>query len=181
MSYDQENCPTCPYYEQKHLDTTSKTDRKYPPVTLENNKSEVLLVFQAPGIDEWHVGKAIQPVKKKGGSAGARIEQSWSRCQKHRNDFDIINVVQCFPGTISNSTSTRDLPPNSISICKCKSRLLTAITAKKYSQIIVFGKVAHETVNCLFQYINYKPVITYATHPTGGVSRQLLDELWVDN
>lgn len=179
MSYDQENCPTCPYYEQKHLDPTSKTDRQHPPIILENNESEVLLVFQAPGTDEWRVGEAIQPVKKQGGSAGARIDQSWGRCQKNRKDFDIINVVQCFPGTIRNST--RDLPPNTMSICKCKSRLLATIIAKQYSKIIVFGEIAYEIVNYLLQFLNYHPVITRATHPTGGASKQSLDELWGDN
>lgn len=91
-------CNDCPYNGGNHLEGTQFFNPKYTPLKLESNNSEILLVFQSPGEEEWKNGIAINPTKKQGGSAGIRILNSWKRCKRTRKDFDITNIIQCFPG-----------------------------------------------------------------------------------
>lgn len=174
MSYD-DNCQNCPYCRQDHLVGTEHfSERENPPITLEDNSSTVLLVFQSPGDKEWLVGKAIQPTKKQGGTAGVRIQNSWGRKNKSRTDFDIVNAVQCFPG----NEGDRDFDPNVMAICSCANRLRGILESKEYEEIIAFGEVAKQVVECLVKKLNFTPKVVPATHPNGGVKNADLDALW---
>ena len=119
---------------------------------MENNNSDTLLVFQAPGIKEWEMGQAIQPIQKQGGTAGRRIELSGGRKQKIRNDFNIINAVQCFPG----NNGDRDLEPNIISIYSCLNRLEHIQKEKNYKRIILFGQIAQNVGDNLLYKLEIK-------------------------
>ena len=119
---------------------------------MENNNSDTLLVFQSPGIEEWGKGQAIQPSRKKGGTAGRRIELSWERKQKNRYDFNIINAVQCFPG----NDGDRDLEPNIISIYSCLNRLEHIQKEKNYKRIILFGQIAQNVGDNLLYKLGIK-------------------------
>ena len=173
MSYDS-YCKNCPYQDQKHLNVQGKTDRKSPPIELEKNNSDILLVFQAPGIHEWEKGKAIQSVKQQGGTAGKRIELSWERMQKHRDDFDIINTVQCFPG----KNGDRDLKPSRISICACSGRLENILKNNQYKKIITFGAIAQNAIASLVTKLELNITISESKHPAGGLKNKDLDVLW---
>jgi len=173
MPYDSK-CISCPYNQQQHLPVNQRTLRNSPPIDLENNNSKTLLVFQAPGKDEWEVGKAIQLTIKVGGSAGRRINMSWERCQKQRTDFDIINSVQCFPG----NEGKRDLEPDVMAICSCSQRLENVLESNEYSKIIVFGGIANQVITSICKKLNAKSKIIDAPHPNGGVSKETLDNLW---
>lgn len=176
MAYDQKNCPTCPYNLQAQIYIASQmTSRQHPPITLEDNASTTLLVFQAPGIEEWLIGSPIQPTVKKGGTAGRRIFLSWKRKRKQRSDFDIVNAVQCYPGTVG----IRDAEPSREAVTACIGRLKTAINAKNYSKIVSFGSIAAIAIDsimrlsaeCSFAHIR-------AIHPNGGCKNKDLDSLW---
>lgn len=143
MGDDLSNCPLCPYYNQAHLANEQKTMRSNPPVPLEDNNSNTLLIFQAPGIEEWISGVPIQPTRKKGGTAGARVALSWKRQKESRTQFDIINVVQCYPGNRGND-GDRDDRPHTLATCACSKRLQEILAVKNYSKIIVFGEIAGE-------------------------------------
>ena len=119
---------------------------------MENNNSDTLLVFQATGIKEWEMGQAIQPIQKQGGTAGRRIELSGGRKQKIRNDFNIINVVQCLPG----NNGDRDLEPNIISIYSCLNRLEHIQKEKNYKRIILFGQIAQNVGDNLLYKLEIK-------------------------
>jgi uracil-DNA glycosylase len=173
MAYDS-NCNNCPYEKQIHLSSKNRTNRVSPPIELENNNSEILLLFQAPGTEEWKEGQAIQPVKKQGGTAGRRIELSWERKHKNRNDFDIINTVQCFPGNNGN----RDLEPNTMSICSCSNKLEYILNTNHYSKIIAFGEIAQNVVENITNKLKIEIDIVKSKHPTGGLSNKDLDDLW---
>ena len=174
MSYNQ-NCYNCPYNNQIHLAKTPYiTTRNTPPIELEDNQSDILLVFQAPGSEEWKVGFAIQPTVKPGGTAGSRLLQSWNRKSKSRSDFDIINTVQCFPG----NTGNRDTAPNVMAICCCSKRLLLVLQSKSYRKIITFGDLAFQVVSNLILSCSHQPQLIQARHPNGGVSQKILDSLW---
>jgi len=174
VSYDI-NCLNCPYNHQKHLiDGSFQSSRSNPPVVLENNGSDVLLVFLAPGNKEWEVGKAIQPTKKTGGSAGVRVENSWKRKGKSRTDFNIINTVQCFPG----NNGDRDLEPNTKAISSCSNRLEVIIKSSEYCKILAFGEVAQQIIFKLLGSKDYEKRVIAMRHPNGGVKNKDLDGLW---
>ncbi|MGR5329437.1 hypothetical protein [Photobacterium damselae] len=175
MPYDN-NCKECPYYQQHHLSNSQhKTDRKDPPIMLENNNSDTLLVFQAPGKEEWEVGKSIQPTVIKGGTAGRRIELSWSRQGKKRDDFDIINSVQCFPGL---DIDGRDNEPLSKARSLCGLRLNEVIQEGSYGTIITFGNNAKDAIAKISAKIGPDSLIIEASHPNGGMKKNELDSLW---
>lgn len=171
------HCSNCPYKNQSHLVQDYITDRMSPPIILEDNNSDILLVLQAPGVEEWSDGLPIRPTKKRGGSAGQRLELSWQRKNRKRQDFDIINVVQCFPG----NDGDRDLKPNIMATCSCSNRLLDVLMTKAYKKIIVFGVVAKDVVTTLKQRLNYNPLIVESKHPSGGVKNVELDDLWKES
>lgn len=173
MAYDL-HCQSCPYFQQRHLQGALKTSRNSPPVELESHGSSTLLVFQAPGDREWVAGKPIQPTIKPGGSAGVRIRNSWQRVGKSRDDFDIINAVQCFPG----KDGYRDLAPRSEAIFACAMRLNVILEQRGYHKIIAFGNVAFKTVGSLISANGIEPRLLHAAHPNGGVLNSTLDYLW---
>jgi len=173
MSYDS-NCDNCPYKNQIHLNNDNKTNRESPPIELESNNSDTLLIFQAPGTEEWIKGKAIQPVIKQGGTVGRRIELSWKRKKKNRNDFDIINTIQCFPGNNGN----RDLEPNNMSICSCSNRLESILKKNRYKRIIAFGEISQNVVDNLIRKLKLEVNVVKSKHPAGGLSNKNLDSLW---
>jgi uracil-DNA glycosylase family 4 len=173
MPYDQ-HCASCPYREQQHLRHEQQTSRDSPPIELETNGRSTLLLFQAPGTKEWEVGKPIQPTRRRGGTAGARIQESWIRAGKERRDFDILNAVQCFPG----NDGGRDREPAEKSITCCQSRLGAILNQKNYTKIIVFGNVASSVVAALTRGDTIKAQIVQAPHPNGGVFKAVLDALW---
>lgn len=164
----------CPYFQQQHLPQNQKTNRVNPPVEIELNNSKTLLVFQAPGDKEWEVGRPIQATTKAGGTAGKRIELSWQRSNKRRQDFDIINSVQCFPGNLGN----RDTAPHAMAICSCSKRLESIFKQKNNKNIVVFGEIAEQVIRSICQNLNILPNVIPGKHPNGGVSRTELDSLW---
>lgn len=167
-------CGVCPYIEQAHIhDLKLKTSRVNPPIELENNNSDILLIFQSPGDVEWKIGRAVQDTTKIGGTAGSRISDSWKRVSKSRTDFDIVNLVRCFPGR----KEKRDLKPNMKSICSCTVKLSFDLIKKEYKKIIVFGALAKKSVATL-QEVYPKTLFKFATHPNGGIKKKDLDNLW---
>lgn len=123
---------------------------------------------------EWVAGKPIQPTPKRGGTAGVRIQNSWRRKGKARDDFDIINAVQCFPG----NDGDRDFKPMSDANSCCAKSLNGILEQGIYREIIAFGDVAFETVNLLIGGSGINSQLIRAAHPNGGVSNSTLDSLW---
>lgn len=168
-----EECRRCIYFGQKHLEKKSKVSRQFVPIKIEKNNSSTLIIFQAPGIKEWHVGKAIQSSRKRGGSAGSRIEASWNRCGKSRKDFDIVEAVRCYPGERKNG---RDKKPRKKSRECCSKILAREINSGNYLRIIAFGVIAQEMLKYIK--INSTCQVINATHPNGGITNSQLDNLW---
>lgn len=132
-------------------------------------------MFQAPGGMEWVVGKPIQPTKRLGGTAGVRIHNSWKRVGKSRDDFDILNAVQCFPG----NNGGRDLPPMPDAKACCVRRLSVILEQGSYRKIIAFGDVAFEMIDSVTSASGMNcPCSIHAAHPNGGTSNSTLDSLW---
>jgi uracil-DNA glycosylase family 4 len=138
---------------------------------IENNKSSTLLVFQAPGKNEW---KAKRPlISTDPYSASKKINNSLKRINKCRTDYDITNTVQCYPGY--NKTKKRDYRPCAKAVKYCMQQLELDILLNKYTKVIAFGNIARKAVeeikiknNLGFKQVNCK-------HPSGGLSRFDLD------
>ena len=152
------HCRLCPYY------------RCGPqPLSMEWNPcSDVLLIFQAPGQQEWQNNKPICSTSRH--SAAARIRDSLCRIGKQRQDYSITNSVQCFPGTYS---SGRDKRPKARARCQCAHWLRADIGSTQWRKVIVFGAIAKKTVIGLGlpSYANF----TFLKHPSGGLTNRDLD------
>lgn len=166
-------CNDCPYYKKKHLKGTTYYKNTLKPLLFEDNGSKILLVLQAPGVEEWKIGKAIQ-VQTNNKSAGNRLEKSWKLKGRKRGDFDITNIVQCFPGKYKND---RDKKPKKKAIAQCLKSFEKHVEKKNYEKIIVFGKVAENAIKGL-KIFSVNENISYVKHPSGGLTNIDLNNLW---
>lgn len=174
-AYYQE-CKECPYFGQSHLSNNKNVGRSFIPVKPEDNNSNILLVFQAPGINEWRTGLMIQPTKVKGGSAGVRILNSWNRKGKERANFNIVEAVRCYPG---KNIVGRDKKPRKKAIECCSKILQREIKSGKYNEIIVFGTPAKNGIKSTRLYNSIKNNIKYIAHPNSSkCSGSKLDSIW---
>ena len=156
----------CPYYKNS----------EYFPIDLESHNSKVLLVFQAPGIDEWEgnnkeLGRV--PVSSiKTHSAGKRIMNSLIRIGKSRSDFDYVETVRCYPG---KGKIGRDKKPRKKAISLCSAHLKNDISKHNYSTIICFGKIAQKAVkNIIGDDSNVR--IINRKHPNSRLTNSKLDK-----
>ena len=156
----------CPLYE-----------KGIKPLKLEKNNSEILLIFQAPGKIEWTKKAPIQKQESKS-SAGWRIAKSWLRTGRKREEFDITNIVLCYPGF--NEKIKRDKKPNKKTINCCLEKLKKEIENNKYTKIICFGKIARENICKIFPENIKNLQIKTVRHPCGGLSNEELDSLWAN-
>lgn len=151
-----------------------------PPVNIryENNGSDHLLVFQAPGYDEWNAktlsGGRIPIDSISSHSCAARMRNSFLRKGVLRTDYDIAEAVCCFPGKLS---SKRDKKPKAKSISQCTVNMADLLNKKAYSEITCFGDIAFKVVTDAIATIpGWKgPTPSLAKHPSGGVSNAILD------
>ncbi len=156
-----EHCIDCPYKKN-----SEKAEEK--PLSMENNSSDILLIFQAPGESEW---KKKAPIcSKNSNSAAARIRNSLSRIGKSRTNFNITNATQCYPGKL---TSGRDKKPAKTAQRNCADWLKTDIESFQFRKIIVFGSLAKETINSLGYDADNRFV--FLNHPSGGLRNNDLD------
>lgn len=89
------HCLGCPYHGAAHLPEEFRQVRSTPR-SMENNAAPVLLIFQAPSVDEWVEGKPV--VSTLPSSAGLRLEAAFQQVGKTGQNFNITNTVQCFLG-----------------------------------------------------------------------------------
>jgi len=156
-------CTGCSGYNAQ-----SPSGRLNTPLSEELNNSLTLLVFQAPGIEEWNQGIPI--ISSSPHSAAARIRNSLSRTGKSRGVFDITNSVQCYPGVNGHG---RDKAPKETVRRKCQSWLGMNITTKEYNKIIVFGSIAKKSVLSLGY--GSDPRFLFLKHPSGRLKNSILD------
>lgn len=153
------HCNECPYL---------RSENGNAPLSKEHNGGSILLVFQAPGVDEW--SRRMPVCSEEARSTAARIRNSLSRINKSRADFDITNAVQCFPGKAS---SGRDKKPSEVARRKCEKWLQSDIFGSSYTKIVVFGAVARKSVSSALSSSSI-PVV-FIAHPSGGLKNTDLD------
>ena len=136
---------SCPFNINNNNSFTSarNLDSK-TPLNLEDNGSKILLVFEAPGYYEWENETPIYDSRNEGmlDSAGSRIAKAFEIYGKNRDGYDIAEAVSCFPGARRNLIHDE--------ICRaayyCKNFLMNYISTKRYSRIICWGYIAHNSV-----------------------------------
>jgi uracil-DNA glycosylase family 4 len=135
--FDDPVCRGCPYHHQRSLAAPAPEGRRHVPLETERHESATLLIFQAPGSEEWRKGRPLIS-RESPHSAAARLRNAWTRLGLRREDFDITNAVQCFPGT----GNPRDKPPLKAAISACSQWLQRTIELGAYTKIVAFGRVA---------------------------------------
>lgn len=164
------HCDGCPYTGARHLSTDDKASRS-TPLSMENNGASILLVFQAPGENEWNKGRPI--CSEAPGSTGKRLEDAFRQLGKTRQDFNITNCVQCFPGKrpATPGARPRDNPPIAEARAHCSRWLYEDMEVANYKRIVVFGKVAEKALQL---YMGNKRYVKFVKHPAGGLSNSKL-------
>jgi len=161
-------CTTCPYNPANGY-SEIPNDRRPAPLCMETNSPRILLIFQAPGADEWAARKPICSTNSS--STAARIRNSLARIGKSRSDFSITNSTQCYPG---KGSSVRDKAPLTSARKCCANWLKQDIEAFAYARILVFGAKARSSVVEL----GYAgdPRFIFLRHPSGGLTSAVLDD-----
>ena len=167
MSFDK-HCIGCPYHPANG-GAVQPNGRPLAPLIMEANSERTLLIFQAPGIEEWAARKPI--CSSNTWSAGAKIRNALTRLGKSRNDFSITNSTQCYPG---KANSNRDKTPLTSARKSCSYRLKQDIEAYDFKRIIVFGSAAKKSVTELG--FASDPRFIFLRHPSGGLKSLVLDD-----
>lgn len=170
------NCENCPYKDGLHLNEELYKIRS-SPLLPEINGGKTLLVFQSPGLNEWRTGRLISSTSSH--SAAHKIESAFNISNKSRKDFDITNAVQCYTGKLLNNgiTEPRDQSVSKLASKICSRRLQNIITKNQYSNLIVFGVVAKNSIEKISLPQNLS--VRFSKHPSArGVSINMLSMLF---
>ena len=160
-----EACTNCPYRRgNPHHQPPGA------PLSMERNNGRVLLILQAPGVDEWCCRRPA--ISQSPHSAAARIRKSISGLGRTREDYSITNAVQCYPGR--GQTSGRDKRPRKSARRACAAWLKADICCHEWDRVVVFGRIAECSVREIFG--NSCPdYVKFLKHPSGGLSNCDLD------
>lgn len=183
MPTNYSNCTGCPYINQLHLSGTFIAPLSTPLSIDYGTNSDILLIFQAPGLDEWlgntTSGMRIPIDSVNPHSAANRMRRSMLRKSTSRVDYDITEAVQCYPG---KKNTGRDKIPSSVSMRYCLQHLINDLSRKRYNKIVAFGDIAYQMTCNAVSIINTntkismtQPAPIYAKHPSGKVSNVSLD------
>lgn len=165
------HCQGCPYEGASHLDERF-SDCEARPLSMEDNRASVLLIFQSPGESEWKTKRPLSSLEE--ASAGARFRRAFDKTKTTREGFNITNAVQCYQGKAPTrgGKAPRDKIPSETARKHCAHWLKRDIQNHDYARIIVFGAVAKRSVRGLDCFPETK--VTYLRHPSGGLSNEKL-------
>lgn len=185
-NYSDQKCQLCPYHDAKHLRDTAYHGRT-APLSMEAStmSSSVLIVAQAPGVNEWSKGRPLQAIKqRKGAIAGRRLELSLRRVSKKykgkikRGNLHLTNSVQCYPG---KGNDDRDKAPSAAAQSHCIEWLKEDIRRMSPTYIVTFGDIASRQVGQALQALGLAGTadVIKLKHPSGGLTNNDFDEAWV--
>lgn len=113
-------CRACPYHPESRETPEARrvpaprTGRQHVPLRAEVNGSKTLLLLQTPGIDEWDDGRPLSSGKK--GAACLRFKAALKDAGRRREEFDIAEAVNCYPGQDEKQRDRRP-PTGAIKAC----------------------------------------------------------------
>lgn len=139
----------CPYNKcsinpsKNHAYILNKKNNGPLNLFSKNTSNRILLVFEAPGIDEWRKEEPIS--SKREGSAAVKFNNELKN--KNKEDYDIAEAVRCFPGTSTKTDNQKDSKELKKAAECCQKYLERALKAKSYTKIVCFGEVAKDSVS----------------------------------
>ena len=140
----------CPYNKcsinpsKNHAYILNKKNNGPLNLFSKNDSNMILLVFEAPGIDEWRKEEPISSKRK--GSAAVKFNKELKNKNKNKEDYDIAEAVRCFPGTSTKTTNQKDLEELKTASKYCQKYLEQILKEKDYTKIVCFGKIAKRNV-----------------------------------
>ena len=179
MPNNTANCSLCPFNPQNNVANLHSKNMSYiwktknnGPLMLENNNSDILLVFEAPGIDEWSKRQPI--ISKRGFSAARKFDDALKTAGKARVNYDITEAVLCFPGKSTAGVNQKIQEEVETAATYCQQYLQQDILNNNYRKIICFGEIAYSSVLKIYPSICadkpyysslYPNRILHLTHP----------------
>ena len=174
------NCPykKCSKQPSKNLQYIySKKNNGPMELFSMNTANDILLVFEAPGIDEWCKGEPI--CSKRRGSAGYKFNSELNKIGKQKQNYDIVEAVRCFPGKSTVGANQKIQTELEKAAKYCNKFLKQVILSKNYIKIICFGKIAKKSIcstirrlgkngNKHYTSVYAKTCVFYLTHPMGS-------------
>lgn len=134
-------CRNCPYHPDNGLVPSPRSDRVRVPLSAEINGSLTLLLLQSPGINEWDDGRPLSSAEN--ASARWRFEAALGKAGRRREDFDIAEAVNCYPGQDDDGD---DRKPSVGAIEACSRWLAELIRERRYTTVVLFGRVAEQAL-----------------------------------
>lgn len=113
------------------------------------NTNSTLLVFEAPGIDEWKNEEPVSSQRK--GGAAVKFNNELKNKNKNKEDYDIAEAVRCFPGTSTKTDNQKDSKELKKAAKYCQKYLELVLEAKNYVKIVCFGKVAKDSISSVVE------------------------------
>ncbi|RUV45345.1 hypothetical protein EOD29_00335 [Mesorhizobium sp. M1A.T.Ca.IN.004.03.1.1] len=135
-------CRKCELLLSRHpanppLDQTCVLPR---PVLSEPTKAPIMLVGQAPGIEEYNRGRPFS------GQAGTAIKDLFADCGLPLKNFDAAvyqtSAVKCFPGRKMDRGRPADRKPDEKMLSNCRPFLADQIRTLDPRLIVCLGSVA---------------------------------------
>lgn len=189
MPNNTANCTLCPFNPQSNVVNLHSKNLSYiwkaknhGPLMLEDNNSDILLVFEAPGIDEWSNHRPLS--SNRPGSAAVAFGRALEATKKKRIDYDITEAVACCPGTSTGKTNKKIPSEVILASSFCKQYLMLDILRKNYVRIVCFGSIAYSSVLSVYHDIKwyhahynfrYLSNIVHLTHPS--CSKTLIQDI----
>lgn len=173
MPKNYTNCSECPFnYTQKEKSKISANAMKTLelPLEKEDNGSEVLLVFEAPGFFEWRNRKPVFDSRDDGmnNSAGAMFAKALENNNKLRDSYDITEAVQCFPGSQAKKKQTEI----DLASLYCITNLYNDLINPNYKKIVCFGEVASRSIRVITQIYPFSGKVIELLHPSAKENNQ---------
>ncbi len=188
MPSSWQHCNNCPFNKNGKKNKSKNHNYIYKqthisPLSLmpsSTKKATILLVFEAPGIDEW---KKCKPIcSKRKNSAAAKFNSAMHLANKSINNYDVTEAICCFPGTSTVTKSKARKIQSEIDIASiyCLKNLFEDVKRGQYNKIVCFGNVAFRSVSVILKVLSsYNsanlPMVVHLKHPS--ISNTLLQDI----
>lgn len=157
------NCNSnCPYNFSSLNNANLSNNKNYifnkknsGPLSMIDNKKQILIIFEAPGIDEWSKNEPLS--SKRLGSAAKKFKDALATAGKNINNYDIAEAVYCFPGKSGKGQGQKIQTELDLAATFCETHLASEILSKNYTKIVCFCKVAYDSVTRIIQKLVLHP------------------------
>jgi len=145
--YPYKKCSSIPSKNHSYI-YSKRNNGPLDLYSLQHN-NDILVVFEAPGIDEWSKGEPVCSNRR--GSAGYKFNTELNNQGKQKSSYDIAEAVRCFPGTSTKTINKKDQAELKKATKYCQKYLKDIILRKNYEKIVCFGELAETMVSSIIK------------------------------